>query len=98
AEDSIRSRNVTVVQTCALPICTHTHTHTHSNAKRESTNKYSQKDDMTALIIITSQLILCQRFPSPRKLHRRRCLLFSIAVNPQQIGRASCREQVRLNC
>src|SRR5699024_12074329 len=85
AEDGIRDRNVTGVQTCALPISLD------SDVLQESVRVISQAE---ILIIGGTSLSV---YPAASLIdYFRGDHLVVINRDPTQIGRASCRERVRL--
>src|SRR5699024_11224419 len=92
AEGGIRYRNVTGVQTCALPICQYRPGH--GRRRPMSQNELSQNELSQTTLDELQQII--DRYPEPRSallpmLH----LLQSVqgSVTTEEIGRASCRER-----
>src|SRR5207249_7155499 len=89
AEDGIRDRNVTGVQTCALPICER---RIKRNGQRGNGNRACQNNQQRA--------DRRKNGPSNEKIYQRNFLrrgftAKQLLLESCQIGRASCREGVK---
>src|SRR5437773_6292460 len=82
AEDGIRDRDVTGVQTCALPIFASQRTRSSCSA---TTTRSSGSQPRSAAARST--------YPTPHRASSRCSLHAPLRVCPREIGRASCRER-----
>src|SRR5699024_11559117 len=92
AEDGIRDRNVTGVQTCALPISEHRIYQTFS--KRPFTQNIT-------LIVHASGVFFAKvvnKFFREERIVENCVMLIIYVEIAVQIGRASCRERVKFRC
>src|SRR5699024_11670575 len=92
AEDGIRDRNVTGVQTCALPISESSFPRLQSHWSEDPLHIPDTAPTYDNRICLR---LSAQIHPSPYPRHVLQTL-FPAAIQRLQIGRASCRERVQI--
>src|SRR5699024_11248860 len=89
AEDGIRDRNVTGVQTCALPILAGGVSITY-----ETTEKNPSSEDMADTIYKLQQRV--EQYSTESQVYQEGDNRITVEIPGVKIGRASCRERVEI--
>src|SRR5699024_11342291 len=91
AEDGIRDRNVTGVQTCALPILM-----TKLSSSLSTRRFRIGYNELLSFVIITNKrkVIMNMKNPKDSQTNKRKVIMNMKNPKDSQIGRASCRERV----
>src|SRR5699024_12208436 len=93
AEDGIRGRNVTGVQTCALPICMEVSDRLPHEQRIEQSDMIGDADRALLFFAERAQMLLAIDAAAVCDLQEHGAADAQDAADDRQIGRASCRER-----